>query len=121
MIIYQAFIESELEAPQHLARRPICISAIQRVQTPHGVELVKRVDVRVQKSGPDSAVPGNSQARWFSRSSFQAELLRANQGLAVVCIDVPVPRPKRPSLKQNPARTFNSHASELGKGAPYGA
>ena len=52
MIIYQAFIESELEVPRHLARRvhDLYFAAISRVRAENGLEPIQCVHVGFQGS-----------------------------------------------------------------------
>src|SRR5215831_1219265 len=93
MIIYQAFIESELQVPRHLARRvhDLYFDPQYDEFKPRTVwSLSNRFTSAFKELGPDSAVPGNSQARRFPRSSLQGESLRANEEPAVVWSDVAV-------------------------------
>lgn len=68
LIIYEAFIESELEVPKHLARTVHDHyflkkqSAIRRLQTTHNLEPVERVHFRFQRTGSDPSIQGNRKA-----------------------------------------------------------
>ena len=59
MIIYQAFIESELDVSRHLAGRVHELySELRRVRTPNHVEFVERVHIRVQGTRSHRTMPG---------------------------------------------------------------
>jgi hypothetical protein len=78
MIIYQAFIESELEAPKHLARRvhDFYFSATSRVRAENDLEPIQCVHIGFQRSRSHPAVSRYGQAGELPRCLFQAELLR---------------------------------------------
>jgi hypothetical protein len=64
MMIYQAFIESELEVPRHLARRvhDLYFAAISRVRTKDALEPIQRVHIGFQRSGSHPAVSRYGQS-----------------------------------------------------------
>jgi hypothetical protein len=77
MIIYQAFIESELEVPR-LARRvhDLYFAAISRIRTANTLEPIQCVHIGFQRSRSDPAVSRYGQTGELSRRLFQAELLK---------------------------------------------
>src|SRR5262249_32190704 len=107
-------------APGESCARPVFRSGIRRVQAAYDLEFIERVQhphsktwTRFRSSGrqPSSAVSSkfaSSKASESKRGTGGRPYRRA--GVAQ----------KRSIVKQNPARTFNSKISELGKGGPYG-
>jgi hypothetical protein len=86
MIIYQAFIESELEVRgTSLFACTICICPQYDEFQPRTVWSLSNAFTSAFKDlDPIPQFRATSQGRWFSRSLFQAELLRTTEGLAVV-------------------------------------